>query len=176
MILFRQSNGLGGGTGTMVGSWLSGGSDVMFRALMAGGVFGFIWAIIACSRRRQMFLSAGIPPRSQAAWFCVSMLSMGCYVSFLSMLAFLAVDGRLPREEFLFLLLVSLGAFGAALSFANFSIPNMTKDAVSAPRAPAEPRRGRWRAPWRPSLVANTRRTIESFPATPGKGEPASRA
>jgi hypothetical protein len=154
---------------------LSNGSDAMIRALIAGGLLGFVWAVIACSRRRRTFLKANIPPRGQFAWFAISMLSMGCYVSFIAMLGFLAADGRLPRANFLFLLVMSLGAFCAALSFANLSVPNLEKEQQATPRAPVEPRRGRWRAPWRPSLVASTRRNPEAYSAQ-GGGEPASRA
>jgi hypothetical protein len=147
----------------------------MIRALVAGGLLGFVWAVISCSRRRRTFLKANIPPRGQVAWFAISMTSMGCYVSFIAMLGFLAADGRLPREDFLFLLVMSLGAFGAALSFANLGVPSLEKETQSPPRPQTEPRRGRWRAPWRPSLVANSRRTTEAYSAQ-GGGEPASRA
>ncbi len=138
------------------GAFGPGISGVMWSAA-TGIAFGLIWAIASCSGRRRLFLSAGVPPSGQAAWFAISMASMGCYVAFITMLGFLAAGGAIPALAFWFLLMTSSGAFGAALWFANLPRPSLPEPLAASPRIKPEPPRRHpgHRSPWRPAIVSS---------------------
>ena len=111
-------------------------------SLIAGATLGFLWSFASTWRRNVRFHSRGMAPRNQVAWFVLSLLGMGGYLTLVAAIGLLAVYGVLAPEAVWTMLGTAVLAFSAALLIGRFEEPRAFTERVDEMVRREEPKPG----------------------------------